>query len=801
MLMGSCIKSNRLLHSALLMALSAGLTASTTFAGSPVGSGAAHDGAKGTQGFVSRLSQAVPSKVSNGTAQLVGKHADGAELRLLFQMPFRNEAGLTAFIDDVSNPKSSNYGHYLTLAEENARFSPDPAAEARIMAWLQKAGVSGLETTPNHLYVGAKATSATWSTLLHVQINDYQLGSHMFYSVDRVPVVPTEVQSDVQWITGLSNSTQFRRMSNGTARGAPPYHPQDIANAYNVNPLWNAGITGAGSSLAITLWGAAPSDSTLNSYGTTTGAAVATRANGRLVIVPIEGGSTYPDVGEAGLDIESAGGMAYQAQIRYYEAPTDASGNPTTLSSLADALNTAGTDASNNRVISNSWGGDEDAETINAFEPIFRSNSATGHNYIFSSGDAGSASSFPPYTDPVPSYPSSSPYVTSVGGTRFTANIGATYPGERTWDYIPASGGGPPEGSGGGFSGSFNRPSWQVAPGFNNPKRGQPDISAVGDPATGYYIRYGNSGAQAQAGGTSLSAPLWAGMQLLVNQYLTSQGKAPLGFANPSIYVLDSTTQPYAPFHDITVGTNGAYNAGPGWDAVTGVGTPDLWNVARDLAACNTTFVDMPPATPYFLFGRCLVCRGIMSGYACGGPGEPCDGSNGTYFRPNASITRGQISKIVSNAAGYGENPTGQQFQDVAPGSPFYAFVYRLATRNIMSGYPCGGAGEPCGSGNLPYFRPNGNASRGQLSKIVSSAAGYNEGHTEQTFQDVPTNSTFYIWIQRLSSRGFISGYPCGGAGEPCGAGNKPYFRSSVSVSRGQASKIVSNAQVGTCQP
>jgi hypothetical protein len=113
--------------------------------------------------------------------------------------------------------------------------------------------------------------------------------------------------------------------------------------------------------------------------------------------------------------------------------------------------------------------------------------------------------------------------------------------------------------------------------------------------------------------------------------------------------------------------------------------------------------------------------RSIIGGYPCGGPGEPCVGSGLPYFRPNANATRGQISKIVSNARGYSDPASGQTFQDVPPGSAFYDWVQRLAARGIMGGYPCGGRSEPCGPGNLPYFRPNNNATRGQTSKIVAN--------------------------------------------------------------------------------
>jgi hypothetical protein len=112
----------------------------------------------------------------------------------------------------------------------------------------------------------------------------------------------------------------------------------------------------------------------------------------------------------------------------------------------------------------------------------------------------------------------------------------------------------------------------------------------------------------------------------------------------------------------------------------------------------------------FYTFVRCLACLGIVNGYP--------DGT----FKPNNNVTRGQLAKIVSNSAGFVDPAGAQIFEDVTPGSTFFDFVHRLASSGYMNGYPCGGAGEPCvPPGNLPYFRPNNNATRGQTSKIVSN--------------------------------------------------------------------------------
>jgi len=127
-------------------------------------------------------------------------------------------------------------------------------------------------------------------------------------------------------------------------------------------------------------------------------------------------------------------------------------------------------------------------------------------------------------------------------------------------------------------------------------------------------------------------------------------------------------------------------------------------------AACSIQFSDVPPGSTFYAFVQCLACHGIISGYG--------DGT----FRPNNSVTRGQLSKIVSNAAGYNDQHTNRTFQDVPVGSTFYAFVGRLVSRSIIGGYACGGTGEPCvPPANLPYFRPNADVTRGQTSKIVAN--------------------------------------------------------------------------------
>jgi hypothetical protein len=207
-------------------------------------------------------------------------------------------------------------------------------------------------------------------------------------------------------------------------------------------------------------------------------------------------------------------------------------------------------------------------------------------------------------------------------------------------------------------------------------------------------------------------------------------------------------------------------------------------------------FTDVPVGSTFYDNIRCLACRGIINGYSSGcETGNPC-------FRPGNLVTRGQLSKIVSNSAGFNDPATTQQYEDVPVGSTFHEFIYRLTIRSYVNGYPCGGVGEPCvAPGNLPYFRPNANVTRGQLSKIVSNGAGFSDPAGAQQFEDVAPGSTFYDFIWRLTNRGVMTGYPCGGVGEPCVApGNLPYFRPGANATRGQASKIVANTFFPGCE-
>jgi hypothetical protein len=216
---------------------------------------------------------------------------------------------------------------------------------------------------------------------------------------------------------------------------------------------------------------------------------------------------------------------------------------------------------------------------------------------------------------------------------------------------------------------------------------------------------------------------------------------------------------------------------------------------------CPLQFSDVPPGNTFYNYVRWLGCSGYISGYPCGGPGEPCEQGGNPYFRPGNTVTRGQLMKMVVNAAGWPfADPPSPTFADVPAGSTFYAFVETGYSHGLINGYPCGvDPLEPCDGQSRPYFRSGNPITRGQLSKVIALARAYPLGYPPApTFEDVPITDTFYLYVEALSRSGLLLGYPCGGAGEPCvPPGNRPYFRPGNSATRAQVAKIVTIAYGG----
>jgi kumamolisin len=296
---------------------------------------------------------------------------------------------------------------------------------------------------------------------------------------------------------------------------------------------------------------------------------------GAINVTPVAGGasSTSP---EPVLDIEVIHAIAPAANIDVYESQAD-------LGSVARMFSQIVSD-NHAQVVSISLGACEkglDPSASQSFydsiDNSFRQAAAQGMSVLVASGDSGA---YGCQDDNLSvQEPSSSPYVTAVGGTALFTNPDGSYSREAGWE-------GPLEtsGGGGGVSVVYQRPSWQTGPGvanqFSNGARQVPDIAADADPLTGYSVYYsGDGGCRGSqcwqvVGGTSGATPLWAGIVLLANELSRSHGGKPLGLLNPRLYQLGASAQASRVFHDVTIGGNLYYPAASAWDYSTGWGSP-----------------------------------------------------------------------------------------------------------------------------------------------------------------------------------------------------------------------------------
>lgn len=279
-----------------------------------------------------------------------------------------------------------------------------------------------------------------------------------------------------------------------------------------------------------------------------------------VVAVGVSGGTNTPGEdqgadGEVALDIQVAGAAAPGAKIAVYFAPNTDQG-------FVDAITKAVHDTKNKpSVMSISWGAPESDWTdqaIAAMNSAFADAAGFGLSVFAASGDrlAGDGvNDGKPHVD----FPASSPTVVGCGGTRLSAGAGKIAD-ELVWNSNGA-------GTGGGVSARFSTPAYQNGISLPASGRGVPDVAADADPNTGYRIVVG--GAVETIGGTSAAAPLWAGLFALLNE---SRSK-PIGDPHTTLYAHATA------FRDVTEGDNiengYGYAAGPGWDACTGLGTPD----------------------------------------------------------------------------------------------------------------------------------------------------------------------------------------------------------------------------------
>ena len=566
----------------------------------------------------------------------------------VYLAPKGGQQALEQAVAAVSDPSSATYQQFLTTKQYRAAYEPTKASATKVTRWLEAKHLKVIGTEAQRRYVSARGTIAQLDHAFGITLTDLNHDGQRVVAPTTPAMVPAGVASSVLTVGGLD--TTVNRMEH---RQSPKVTPPDgflngrpcslsfgqvkanlqadfktplpkfQGKTLSYSPCGYTGpqlpaaytkdttLSGAGVTVAITdayRWQLIAKDA--NYYATSHGDGA--YAPGQLTEnLP----SSYRDEeacdpsgwsGEETLDVEAVHAMAPDAKIRYYASSSCNDDDfQATLARVVDE-NVA-------KVVSNSWGDVEDnttSDSVVAYEQVFLQGALQGITFMFSSGDNGDevANTGLKQAD----FPTSDPYVTSVGGTATGIGQGGVKLFDAGWGtqrYTLSADGktwvgqGYQYGAGGGYSSLFNRPAYQagVVPNATQGGRAVPDIAMDADPTTGMLVGQTQTFpdrvkyAEYRIGGTSLASPLLAGMTALTIQ---QNGGRPFGQLNPTLYrnasvADDVVPQPnqlgavradYADGTDptskvgYTVRTFGQDSSLPvtkGWDPVTGLGVPN----------------------------------------------------------------------------------------------------------------------------------------------------------------------------------------------------------------------------------
>jgi hypothetical protein len=566
-------------------------------------------------------------------AQVTGATSSTATVTADVSLKPRDPAALEAFVHAVSTPGSPQYGHYLARGQFGPEFGPTPATVAATRAWLASSGLRVGANSSDGLLIPVSGTAAQIESAFGVPLENARLaGGRLARAETAEPRVPAALADSVEGVLGLSTVAEPHPQlvpgqalagggsaSGSTSGGTSPagstsagsagphaaavahagpaacpdasaaayyaggWTADQLASAYGFDTFYGQGRVGAGQTVGIyELEPFTPND--IQAFEACYG------INVPVSTVPVDGGASGSQVGEAALDIEVVAGLAPSSSIIVYSGPNDNGSGPgsgpyDTYAQMVDD-DTA-------KVLTTSWGECEGASGIShaeqQFETTLFTQAATQDQTVFAaSGDSGSTDCYDPsagVTDQTLSVddPADQPYVTGVGGTSLTS-ISTPSPTESVWNDGPGGGAG-----GGGVSKDFVAPSWQQIPAAQSsftsytcgtPATQQcrevPDVSASADPEHPAMIYVG--GHWVPFGGTSTAAPVWAALTTVINQGCAT----PAGFLNQTLYAAGAGGS--APFNDITTPANGNdmfgsappyhYPATSGYDLASGWGSP-----------------------------------------------------------------------------------------------------------------------------------------------------------------------------------------------------------------------------------
>jgi uncharacterized protein (TIGR03437 family) len=575
---------------------------------------------------------------------------------LMLQPTAAQQAALAQLLAEQQDPSSPNYHKWLTPEQFADRFGASQTDIGKITGWLRNQNLNVISVARGRDAISVSGTAAAVENAFRVEIHRYVVNGESHFANATEPSVPAAFDSVIGGIRGLNNfrlrpASRSRVILPGVNKpqytssgcGGHCLAPEDIATIYDLKPLYSSGLNGSGQKLAVV----GQSNivlSDIQEFRTTFNLPA---INLQQVLVP---GSANPgvvsgDEGESDLDLELSGAVAPDATIVFvYSTDVETSVEYAIDQNLAP-------------VVSMSYGDCEaayassDASSMRALAQ--RANSQ-GMTWLAASGDNGATDC---YGDGFPGansmasvdMPASIPEVTGIGGTEFNEGSGNYWNaandanGGSAISYIPeiawndTSIDGSPSASGGGPSTYFSKPSWQTGDNVpNDNARDVPDIAISASADHDGYIIYSSDGCgrgravttcEQIVGGTSVGPPQTAGLLTLLNQRLANSGATPgLGNINPQLYSQAASSA----FHDITTGNNiidvtcnlfprqvsnctagpVGYNAGPGYDLVTGIGSFDAQVM---LAGLRATTAPVP------LIGAVVNAASYTQAYA---PGE-----------------------------------------------------------------------------------------------------------------------------------------------------------------------------------
>jgi subtilase family serine protease len=585
------------------------------------------------------------------SARVGGPVSANARLDLTVSLTGRDPLGMQRLAQAVSTPGSPEYRHYLSVRQVAARFGATDTQIAAVTRTLRADGLSVSPVPANHLMLSVSGTAAAVQHAFATRLDAVRTADgRRAYAERRVPTLPVSIASAVDAVIGLNDvyrpqadqvaharplpDAQPGRAMADVATGGPQpcaaataaaqnpniggYTADAIQAAYGFPGLYSAGDLGAGQSVAVyELEKVNPRD--LATYQACYG------THARISYVNT-GHPRFTDDQEGALDVEQILGLAPDVHVIVYQAPDNFTVGVKQFNRIV-SQNRA-------RTVSISWGlceakitfAHSDLSIVRTEDKIFQEAALQGQSVLSASGDTGSAgcetelnSSRLAVQDP-----SSQPFVTGVGGTtlytQVNGHLGLWNPNvagdpllQAVWNdgEIKTSQGRQPAATTGGLSSVWAMPPYQrraarelgVVGSLSSGRpcrssgdcREIPDVSADGDPATGYvvYVSAGSSHTWTSEGGTSAAAPLWAALTVEADALPACRG-ASLGFENPAIYKLAAqagnltditAANPLTGYanNDALGRNHGLYPVGAGYDMTTGLGTPNAAAVAAHL--------------------------------------------------------------------------------------------------------------------------------------------------------------------------------------------------------------------------